>query len=55
VTRQEQVAFFAAEDAIKTITELEAANAKLCKDLASYQLQNTEAQMLQVATIFWAF
>ena len=48
MTRQEQVAFYAAEDAIKRITELEAANAKLAKDLASHQLQNTEAQMLQV-------
>jgi hypothetical protein len=48
VTRQEQVAFYAAEDAIKRISELEAANAKLSKDLASHQLQNTETQMLQV-------
>jgi hypothetical protein len=52
VTRQEQVAFYAAEDAIKRITELEAANAKLSKDLASHQLQNTEAQMLQVLPFF---
>ena len=52
MTRQEQVAFYAAEDAIKRITELEAANAKLSKDLASHQLQNTEAQMLQVLPFF---
>jgi Tfp pilus assembly protein PilN len=45
--RQEQISFYAAEDAIKKITDLEAAHALLTREIADYKAQNTEARMLK--------
>ena len=45
--RQEQVSFYAAEDAIKKLSESEAANAKLVRDNAEMIVESTEMKMLK--------
>ena len=50
--RQEQVSFYAAEDAIKKLSEIEAANAKLSRQLAEHKVENTEAKMLKVLCVY---
>ena len=48
LTRQEQVSFFAAEDAINKLTLAEATNAQLAKTVSACTLENAETKMLKV-------